>query len=137
MVSALSGGEPQHDRHRTHAFHPEIDPKEQPERRKYGCRVAREYMERLGYGDQPMSFSHQDIFASIITSFRFAWMKPDDRRRNEWRRSRWRAGTGTKMPFGPLGKKDKLSDLASVKKWSTVKKSTQAANILGRAAADP
>lgn len=82
--------------------------------------VAREYMERLGYGDQPyIVFSHQDIFRKHyhIVSVRVdeTGRKIDDG--NEWRRSMAiLRELEQKYHLTPSVKGQKLSDLASVKK---------------------
>lgn len=82
--------------------------------------VAWEYMERLGYGDQPyIVFSHQDIFRKHyhIVSVRVdeTGRKIDDG--NEWRRSMAiLRELEQKYHLTPSVKGQKLSDLASVKK---------------------
>lgn len=82
--------------------------------------VAREYMQRMGYGDQPyIVFSHQDIFRKHyhIVSVRVDenGKKIDDG--NEWRRSMTiLRDLEHKYRLVPSVKGQKLSDLASAKK---------------------
>lgn len=95
------------------------DPKDNLSDEQFAA-VAREYMERLGYGDQPyIVFSHQDIFRKHyhIVSVRVdeTGRKIDDG--NEWRRSMAiLRELEQKYHLTPSVKGQKLSDLASVKK---------------------